>query len=337
MDPLTHSALGAAFAGLVTGKRDDLRIPACGALAGALPDIDIIPTLFLGPLSQLDLHRGITHSIVFALLISPILGFIISRILGKNAVHKRFTTWYLIILLGILSHIVLDCFTSYGTRIFLPFSDFRVAWGTIAIIDPLFSIPIVASALSLFLIRHSETLRKRVYAAGLTMGLLYLATTAVNKMYIDSVFKSSLKNQKIEFTRLMTTPMPFTNLLWVGIAEGGEYFHTGYYSILDRDASIYFERDRKNHSFIKEINGYDQIKKLISFAKDFYTIDSNDGELVFNDLRYGSLAAEGGAKEFVFSYIIRNNNGNLIIVSHVHSRVTSDTVVSLLKRIAGEK
>ncbi len=60
MDPLTHSALGAVVAGLITGNRDDLRAPALGALAGALPDIDIIPTLFLGPLSQLDLHRGIT-------------------------------------------------------------------------------------------------------------------------------------------------------------------------------------------------------------------------------------------------------------------------------------
>jgi inner membrane protein len=336
MDPLTHSALGAVVAGLIAGDRDDLRAPALGAMAGALPDIDIIPTLFLGPLSQLDLHRGITHSILFALIISLLAGYILGRLPGNRNGNKRFISWAVILLCAILSHIILDCFTSYGTRIFLPFSSYRVAWGTIAIADPFFSIPLVIAALSLFLVRRSKKLKNTLFIAGFSISLVYLAATAVNKQYIYSIFENSLNRQDIVHSRLMTTPMPFSNLLWVGIAEGKDYFYTGYYSILDRDDSISFEKDKKNHDYIKNLSGYDPVKKLISFAKDFYSIDSRQGALVFNDLRYGSLAAAGGQKQFVFSYIIKNKPGNPEIISRVHSRITPEKFIFLLKRIAGK-
>ncbi len=337
MDPLTHGALGAMVAGLIPGGKDDPRLPACGALAGTLPDIDIIPTLFLGPLSQLDLHRGLTHTILFAIVISPLIGFMIHRFLNKKKVDDRFMTWTLILFLGILSHILLDCFTSYGTRIFLPFSNYRVAWGTLAVVDPFFSIPVAVAALSLFLTRQNEKLRRRLFAAGLSIGIAYLSATVFNKVHSDAVFRRSLKKQNLEFTRLMTTPMPFSNLLWVGIAEGGEFFYTGYYSMLDRDDSISFQRDRKNHDYLKNLGGYSQIQKLISFAKDFYIIDSKHGMLVFNDLRYGSIAAGGGEKEFIFSYIIKNNRGRLDIIRNGRSRMTPDSLDTVIQAHCRQK
>jgi len=338
MDPLTHCALGAAVAGLLTSKNNDMRAPACGALAGALPDIDIIPTLFLGPMSQLDIHRGFTHSLLFAALISPLLGFILYRFDAKRAFPRSFTSWMFIVLLGILSHILLDCFTSYGTRIFLPFSDYRAAWGTIAVVDPLFSIPIVASAFSLFLFKHDQKVKKRVFAAGLILGLFYLAATAANKFHVDSVFRHSLADQNIRFSRLMTTPMPFTNFLWVGIAEGDEFYFTGYYSNLDRSTVIRFEKERKNHEYLSDLSGYSQIQKLISFAKDFYTIEPEKDTLIFNDLRYGSLAAGSeGKKQYMFSYTITNHRGKLEIFRRMHTRFSPDKILILFKRIAGEK
>ncbi|HOT43664.1 MAG TPA: metal-dependent hydrolase [Spirochaetota bacterium] len=338
MDPLTHSALGAAVAGLTAGKKSDLRAPACGALAGALPDIDIIPTLFLGPMSQLDIHRGFTHSIVFAALTAPLLGLVIYRLDPKKGISHSFPTWVFIVLLGILSHIFLDCFTSYGTRIFLPFNNCRVAWGTIAVVDPLFSIPVLFSALSLFLFRQNENIRKRLFAAGLALGLVYLAATVLNKDHVETVFRDSLADQKIRFVRLMTTPMPFTNFLWVGIAEGDEFFYTGYYSNLDGNDDIRFEKDRKNHEYISDLSGYTGIRKLISFAKDFYTIDKREGKLIFNDLRYGSLAAgSGGEKQYLFSYTITNDRGKLKIFRTGRLRLTTDMLLRLFRRIAGEK
>ncbi len=337
MDPFTHSALGAAVAGVIAGKKELPRAPVYGALAGALPDMDIIPTLFMGSLSQLDFHRGFTHSILFALLASPILGFIINRATVKYRANTRFWFWTILVFFALLSHIAIDCLTSYGTRIFIPFSDYRVAFGTIAIVDPLFSIPIAVSAISIIALRNNERLRDILFAAGLVIGSAYLLSTIVNKLHIDSVFHDNLRRQNIEYDRLMTTPMPVSNLLWVGIAGGPEYFYTGYYSVFDRDDPITFERYKKNHEYISNLSGYSSIKKIISFSKDFYAIDVSQGYLIFNDLRYGSLASGSGAREFIFSYIIKNNHGDLDITRKDRSKVTPGRFLSIMKRIIGKK
>ena len=44
--------------------------------------------------------------------------------------HRQFT------------HGLLDACTSYGTQLFWPFSDERVSWNNVSIVDPLFTIPI---------------------------------------------------------------------------------------------------------------------------------------------------------------------------------------------------
>lgn len=337
LDPLTHSAVGAVVAGIFAGNKEGSRAPLYGALAGALPDIDIIPTLFMDPLAKIEWHRGFTHSILFALLIALSIGYLIHITLKKKHVTDSFIVWFFVLLSAILAHILIDCLTTYGTRIFLPFSDYRVALGTIAVVDPLFTLPIILSALSFFAIKNNARLKRIMFMTGIFIGSAYLAATVVNKLYIDTVFTTSLKNQKVEFSRLMTSPMPFSNILWLGIAEGKDCYYTGYYSILDRDDAIIFSMDKKNHDYINGLTGYNSIKNLINFARDYYSVDVKQGELVFNDLRYGSFASGGAKKEYMFSYIIKNNDGRLKIVRKVHSRVTPDTLKILIKRISGEK
>ena len=91
MDPLTHMAIGAAVGEMVLGKIEGRRAILFGALAGAMPDLDLVPALFMEPLARLDVHRGYSHSIFFALLISPILGYFINRMTnGKSGTNKYF-------------------------------------------------------------------------------------------------------------------------------------------------------------------------------------------------------------------------------------------------------
>lgn len=338
MDPLTHGALGAAAAGLIGGQRNDLRIPLCGAMAGALPDIDIIPTLFMDPMASISWHRGFTHSLVFVLLVSVLLGYWFFRVF-KNDTHDRYGPlfWSMALAAALCSHIALDCFTTYGTRIFLPFSDYRVAFSTIAIIDPAYSIPVVISALSLFAVRNSGRVKKILFYGGLCAGTIYLMFTVINKMHIDEVFTRNLHRQHRASARLMTTPMPFSNFLWVGIAEGHDSYYTGYYSLLDRDDVVIFTADKKNHEYISGMMDDQSIQTIISFAKEFYSIEFHDGDIVFNDLRYGSYAAGIGKKEYVFSYIIRNTGGSVVIAPKGHRRFTADGLKLLFRRIAGRR
>jgi inner membrane protein len=73
MDSITHIVVGATTAYLIGGKKYGKRAMIWGAIGGSLPDIDVVSGLWLDPDTSLMAHRGITHSILFLLCISPIL------------------------------------------------------------------------------------------------------------------------------------------------------------------------------------------------------------------------------------------------------------------------
>lgn len=337
MDPLTHSALGAVMGGVIGGKKEGLRAPVAGLLAGASPDLDLVPTLFMDQMAKLDLHRGITHSVAFALLVSPLVAYAVCRCTGAKNVKGRFLTWTLIIMISILSHILLDCFTTYGTRVFLPFSDYRAAISSIAIADPFFSVPIIVAAVSLFAVKKNERLKKILVTAGSVSALIYLTMTVLVKMHVDSVFEDNYKKQNIEYNRHMTTPMPFSNLLWVGIAEGRDGYFTGYYSLLDLDRTILFDIDPKNHDYLSDLAGNSALETIIALSKNFYSVERSNGGFILNDLRYGSLWAGNGIREYIISYDIRPSQDRLDIIRHTRSRVTHDAMKIFMKRIIGKK
>ena len=54
-------------------------------------------------------------------------------------------------IMGTLSHGLLDACTSYGTRLYWPFSQYRESWDLISIIDPLFTLPMLALLIAAFI------------------------------------------------------------------------------------------------------------------------------------------------------------------------------------------
>ena len=91
----------------------------------------------------LEFHRQFTHSLVFipvgALLVFLALRAVANRIKIRGLATVR-RTWPVD---GLCHHGLLDSCTSYGTQLFWPFSDARVAWDTMSIVDPLFTIPLL--------------------------------------------------------------------------------------------------------------------------------------------------------------------------------------------------
>ena len=57
--------------------------------------------------------------------------------------HLSFGRTWLYAALGFATHGLLDACTTYGTQLLWPFSDARIAWNVISIIDPLFTVPIL--------------------------------------------------------------------------------------------------------------------------------------------------------------------------------------------------
>lgn len=144
MDALTQGVLGAAAAQAVLSDRLGRRVWLYGALGGWAPDLDVFIRSSIDPTVAIEYHRNFTHALAFI----PVGGLLVALpwILRK----KRFPEWRSIALattVGYATHGLLDAFTSYGTMLLWPFSDARVAWSWIAIVDLGYTLPLIVGVI----------------------------------------------------------------------------------------------------------------------------------------------------------------------------------------------
>lgn len=138
MDSLTQIVLGAAVGEAVLGRKVGNKAMLYGAIAGTIPDLDTFVGAFTDPVTAIEIHRGFSHSILFAVLFAPIFGFLISKIERKSSAGWQ--DWSKLMFWGLLTHPVLDAFTTWGTQLFWPL-EIRLAFKNIFVIDPLYTLP----------------------------------------------------------------------------------------------------------------------------------------------------------------------------------------------------
>lgn len=143
MDPVTQGVLGASVPQAVSRKQNIAAASLCGALAGMAPDLDNLIRSSADPLLQLEYHRQFTHSLIF-IPVGSLVCAVVFYFLFTRRWQLSFRLTYLFCLLGYATHGLLDACTSYGTQLLWPFSNERFAWNTISIIDPLFTLPLLA-------------------------------------------------------------------------------------------------------------------------------------------------------------------------------------------------
>ncbi len=142
MDTVTHGLTGWLISRAIpsdSGRREATAAVVVGSL---LPDADNVTSL-LGSESYLRLHRGLSHGF-FGIAVTSLLVALLLYRFGK---WKDLKKLYLLALLGQLSHIALDLLNSYGTQIFQPFSDARVSFDLLFVVDLVFTGIIVAGLL----------------------------------------------------------------------------------------------------------------------------------------------------------------------------------------------
>lgn len=83
MDSLTQIVLGAAVGELILGKKVGNKAILWGAIAGTIPDLDVLTRPFVDGLRANELHRGVTHSILFSAALAPLLGWWLKKHRGS--------------------------------------------------------------------------------------------------------------------------------------------------------------------------------------------------------------------------------------------------------------
>jgi len=150
MDPISQGTVGAAFAQSTANKKNIIKIGIIGFLAGLAPDLDVFIRSSTDPILSLEYHRQFTHSLFFIPFGALIVTLMIFPLFKKSLSLK---TVYVASFFGYTTHGLLDACTSYGTLLFWPFSNERVTWNNISVVDPIFTIPVLVLAVTAMITR----------------------------------------------------------------------------------------------------------------------------------------------------------------------------------------
>ena len=219
MDPLTQGTIGAVAANNLTKKKIVIA-SIFGFLSGMAADLDIFIRSSTDPLLFLEYHRQFTHSLIFI----PVGGMICALVfyaLSRKKWQISFKETWLFCTAGYATHALLDSCTSYGTQLFWPFSDYRVSWDVISIIDPLFTLPLLT-----LVILGMKTKKSGYGKAALVWIVLYMGFALLQKQRaIDAGTELALsRGHQVETIEVKPT---FGNLLlWKSIYEFDDKFYT---------------------------------------------------------------------------------------------------------------
>lgn len=225
-----------------------------------------------------------------------------------------FRQWYWLFFLAFFTHWLLDCFTAFGTQIFQPFSDYRVAFNNIAVVDPLYTLPFLISVIIASALKRDTYGRKVAIWVGIGTSSLYMLLTIGNKFYVDHVFSQALENRNIEVLRSRTSPTIFNNLLWSGVAEDDRNYYVGLYSIFDTDPNLhYLNTIPKNDSLHQAWKSHPDYQTLLWFSDGYLASFQTDSMTILSDLRYGGMSDTiQDQRDLVFNFIVTKEHGELV-------------------------
>ncbi len=337
MDSLTHIAIGACIGEAFFEKGFGKKAMWWGALAQSIPDIDFISSFWLTTSEALLAHRGFTHSLLFMVIIAPMMSFLAYNIHKPRNIY--FYKWLIFFFLEVALHLFLDAFNNYGIGWLEPFSHDRFSFNVIYVADPFFSIPVgVAFFMLIFLDRHHPK-RKKWWKSGLIISFVYLSYCCINKLTVFQEINKVFTSNKINHKKYFYTPAPLQNWLWYIVAEDSTGFNIGYYSVFDKSATIEFHHYPKNNILLYDISDHENLQRLIRFSQGFYTISKINDTLMFNDLRFGQINGwENYQNKFVFHYYLSHvNNEKLLIQKGRFSGFSVRALIALIDRALGNQ
>ncbi|WP_298634103.1 metal-dependent hydrolase [uncultured Umboniibacter sp.] len=175
MDPVSQAVVGAIVPQSAAKPKQIIAAGLIGALAGMAPDLDVLIRSNSDPLLFLEYHRQFSHSLIFIPVGGLIMALLLHPLFGRRS-DMTFRQTLLFATLGFATHGLLDACTTYGTQLLWPFSNERISWNTIGIIDPLFTLPLVGLTLGAAISRNPKWAR-----IAIAWALVYLVLGVVQR------------------------------------------------------------------------------------------------------------------------------------------------------------
>lgn len=332
MDSLTQACLGAAIGGTVLGHRLGRKAVIAGAVLGTLPDLDVVID-YGDAVADYTYHRGFSHSLW-------VLGTLAVLLTGLARAGERWRqvsppigTWRWGLLFGgcLLTHPMLDAFTTYGTQLWWPMTTPPVSWHSIFIIDPLFTLPLLVGVVAALIKGYSP----RLLGWGLTLACFYLTFAVAAQNTVNERIGPSLANQGLENAPRLVQPTPFNTLLWRVTVVQDDAYYEGVVSLFDGHTPMALTRLPRGGEWQDAALATKAGQRLEWFAGPFlrYRTEERQGatQLVATDLRLGSP----GYHMFNFTLAERTADGWSPVQSELLAgpRPDGDAFAALFQRL----
>jgi inner membrane protein len=324
MDSLTQLTLGAAVAVAALGAKSGskAKVALTGAVLGTLPDLDVLID-YGDVVSNMVLHRTESHALFYQTLVSPLLAWLAALCCNQRQYYPR---WLLATWLILLTHTGIDAMTVYGTQFGLPFTNTPFAVGSMFIIDPLYTLPLLAGVLWFLLSRHGKGYQANT--TGLVLSSIYLAWSFAAQQYVTDIATQNARQQLGTDQQILVTPAPLNTILWRIVVMTDDGYAEGFYSLFDSTEQIAFTRVAQNNSLKQHYADIKAVQQLNWFSRGFYTLAQQGDKLLLTDLRMGQ---EGS---YAFQFEVDPGNHKAVIQRPMH-RDAATTLPWLWQRMWG--
>ncbi|MBK9982051.1 MAG: metal-dependent hydrolase [Saprospiraceae bacterium] len=261
--------------------------------------------------------------------------------LTKNLETPKTTygQWYLLFFLAFSTHILIDSCTTYGTQLFLPFSNYRVAFNNIAVADLFYTIPFLICAIIFPFFKRGSKPRAFFNWLGIGISCAYMLFTIINKVHMDNVFEKALAHRGIEVTRCKATPTILNNFLWNFVAEGTDKYYVGLYSNFDTDPNVHYLNELpKNDSIKQTLSTYKEYKTILWFSDGLLAAFPADTMTVLSDLRYGGMTDTiRDYHDMIFNFYVQEKDGGLKVLTErtPSNESFGELLKKFIKRVEG--
>ena len=283
MDSVSQLALGAAVTLSTMGRRTAAwKAALWGGIAGTLPDLDAFIDHGDAILNMV-LHRSESHSLFYLTAFALPFAWVVSRLNGEPALFRR---WWLALWLALVTHPVLDWFTVYGTQLLLPFTSFPYAVGSLFIIDPLYTLPLLVGVVAALAMRPDRGLAWA--RGGLALSTAYIAWSVVAQHQAVQNIMASPPEPHLAPDQVLVTPAPFNTLLWRAVVVTPTHYYEGYSSLLDGGRPVRWTQHPRGAPLYARHQASPLVQRVANFSHGFFKMTEAGGNVYITDLRMGN-------------------------------------------------
>ncbi len=256
------------------------KVALIGGIVGTLPDLDAFID-FGDAISNMIRHRAESHGLFYLTLVTPPIAYLVMRLLGGAG---QFVRWCVAVWLILITHVGLDLLTIYGTQFAQPFSSTPFGIGSMFVIDPFYTLPLLLGLL-MSVVSRSQT-AGRWNAWGLVVSSAYVVWgLAVHQHVSQLAAKAPPVNDPS--LRMVVTAAPLNTVLWRAVAETPDHYYEGWYSLLDAQPTFSWKAYPRPGALIDQHRDHRDVARMAAFTHGFFTLEQVGDTLFLTDLRLG--------------------------------------------------